>query len=77
MKRVYKVNDVKNATGSVMSGLGNLQSKLSTADANALSQMIDISNQHAEAISQDELAVVEAGVGAKPMSSHSSGSSWS
>jgi hypothetical protein len=68
MKRVHTADDIKNAAPKVIEKLGELKLSLSESDAAALDDMMQAARQHAESVSDDELAAIAAGVGGKPHS---------
>lgn len=70
MKRHHSVADLKAAAPSVISKIKDAKSGLSATQAAALDEMVQLALDHAQEISKDEAAVIEAGVGGKPKSVH-------
>lgn len=67
MKRVHSNDQIKAASKSVKGQLAGLN--LTSKDASVLEEMMSIANDHAKELSADQLAIVQAGVGGKPISS--------
>ena len=70
MKRIHSVNDLKAAAPAVAKKIREAQGGLSSSQAGALDEMMDLAMEHALEISEDEASIIEAGVGGKSKSTH-------